>query len=108
MNASVPSAALSVVPGRGRRQGPGRAAGNFDVRRSRTVGRVVALASVVVAVTALAVLLLGGGTNYVVRARFQNASQLVKGNEVQVAGVHVGTVRSIDLTDDGQAEIEMK
>ncbi len=42
-----------------------------------------------------------------VKARFQSASQLVKGNFVQVAGRPVGEVRAIRLTRDGQAEIEM-
>ncbi|HKG66310.1 MAG TPA: MlaD family protein [Solirubrobacteraceae bacterium] len=53
-------------------------------------------------------LLLGGGSGgYTVKARFQNASQLVKGNLVQVSGQAVGKVQKIDLTPDGQAEITM-
>jgi phospholipid/cholesterol/gamma-HCH transport system substrate-binding protein len=53
-----------------------------------------------------AVLLLGaGGGGYTVKARFQNASQLVKGNLVQVGGQAVGKVKKIDLTSDGQAEV---
>ncbi len=53
------------------------------------------------------VLLAGGGTDVMVKARFQSASQLVKGNFVQVAGRPVGEVREIRLTRDGQAEVEM-
>jgi phospholipid/cholesterol/gamma-HCH transport system substrate-binding protein len=53
-----------------------------------------------------AVLLLGaGGGGYTVKARFQNASQLVKGNLVQVGGQPVGKVKKIDLTSDGEAEV---
>ena len=37
-----------------------------------------------------------------------DASQLVKGNLVQVAGTPVGKVQDISLTDDGQAEVTMK
>jgi phospholipid/cholesterol/gamma-HCH transport system substrate-binding protein len=56
----------------------------------------------------VAVILLGGGGGYTVKARFQNASQLVKGNLVQVSGNKVGQVKDIDLTSDGQAEITLE
>ena len=62
---------------------------------------------VAAAVLAALLLLGGGGGGYTVKARFQNASQLVKGNLVQVSGQQVGKVKSIDLTSDGQAEIVM-
>jgi phospholipid/cholesterol/gamma-HCH transport system substrate-binding protein len=77
------------------------------LRNSRTVGRFVAVTAVVVAVVAVAVLLLGGGHGYVVHARFQNASQLVKGDQVQVAGSKVGTVSAITLTDNGEADVAL-
>ena len=55
-------------------------------------------------------MLLGGGgdSRYAVKARFQNASQLVKGNLVQVSGRPVGEVTDITLTDDGQAEVRLE
>ena len=71
------------------------------------VRRVAVVAVLVLAVAAGAFLLLSGGDPYQVKIRFENASQLVKGNEVQVAGMPVGLVKKIDLTDDGQAEITM-
>ena len=72
------------------------------------MGRIVALAAVVVAVAAVAVVLLDpGGSSYVVHARFQNASQLVKGNLVQVAGAPIGTIEEITLTEDGEADVRM-
>ena len=49
------------------------------------------------------VLLLGGGDDYTVTAEFENAGQLVKGNQVVVGGSAVGTVNEIELGDDGQA-----
>ena len=52
--------------------------------------------------------MLAGSDAYSVKATFQTAGQLVKGNEVQVGGKAVGKVTSIDLTDDAQAEIEME
>ncbi len=73
------------------------------------LGRVLAVGAVLVAVAAVAVVLLGdGGDSYNVKARFQNASQLVKGNLVQVAGAPVGSVKKIELTDDGEAEVTME
>ena len=57
------------------------------MRNSRLIGRIVALAAVIVAVAAIATILLGsGGSSYKAHALFQNATQLVKGNLVQVAG----------------------
>ena len=52
--------------------------------------------------------MLSGSDKYTVKATFQTAGQLVKGNEVQVGGKPVGKVTSIELTDDGQAEVEME
>jgi phospholipid/cholesterol/gamma-HCH transport system substrate-binding protein len=51
------------------------------------------------------VLLRGGGAGYVVEARFEDGSQLVVGNLVEVAGVPVGEVRSIAITGDGLARV---
>jgi phospholipid/cholesterol/gamma-HCH transport system substrate-binding protein len=73
------------------------------------VGRVAALGAVIAAVALVAIVLFGsGGDSYSVRATFANGGQLVKGNPVQVGGVPVGSVESISITDDGEAEVEMK
>lgn len=45
---------------------------------------------------------------YRVKARFQVATAAVKGNLVQSGGRAVGTVRSIELTEDGEAELELE
>ncbi|HVL96380.1 MAG TPA: MlaD family protein [Solirubrobacteraceae bacterium] len=66
------------------------------------------MAVLVLAAVATATTLLGGAEPYRVKARFQNASQLVKGNLVQVAGRAVGKVERIGLTRDGQAEVTMR
>jgi phospholipid/cholesterol/gamma-HCH transport system substrate-binding protein len=72
------------------------------------VGRVVALAAVVIGAVAIVVVLArGGGTDYTIHARFQTASQIVKGNLVQVAGTPIGKVQSIALTPDGQADLKL-
>ena len=71
------------------------------------VGRAAAMAAVIAAVVLVAVLLFGGGgSGYTVTADFLNAGQLVKGNPVQTGGVPIGSVKSIDITDEGQAVIE--
>jgi phospholipid/cholesterol/gamma-HCH transport system substrate-binding protein len=72
------------------------------------VGRVAALGAVIAAVALVAIILFGsGGDAYKVRATFANGGQLVGGNPVQVGGVAVGSVESIEITDNGQAEVEM-
>lgn len=60
----------------------------------------------IVAVVIVAVLLFGGGNSYYVRAQFQNASQLVKGNLVEIGGTEVGKVQDISLARNGLAVIK--
>lgn len=68
---------------------------------------MVALSVLAAAVIVVAILLLTSGTSYKVKAYFQNASQLVKGNLVQVAGSKIGDVSDLQLTKDGEAEVTM-
>jgi phospholipid/cholesterol/gamma-HCH transport system substrate-binding protein len=69
----------------------------------------VAVAAIVLALLAVGyVLLKPGGPDYQVHALFQNASQLVKGDFVQVAGAPIGKITNIDLTKDGQADVTLK
>ena len=56
----------------------------------------------------LAFVLLGGGSPYTVTAQFQNASQLVNGNHVEVAGVPAGTIKEITLGPNGTANVKME
>ena len=71
------------------------------------IGRVAALAALVIAVGAVAIILLGGGSGYQIKAIFENASQIVTGDQVEVAGNSVGSVSSIALTPDGRAELTL-
>jgi len=71
------------------------------------VGRVAALAALVIAVVAIAVILVSGGSSYEVKAVFANASQIVTGDQVQVAGNPIGSVSNIQLTPNGQAELTL-
>ena len=75
---------------------------------SGRTGRVVALLALLAAVLVVGYVLLSGGSSYTVHVRFQNAAQLVKGNLVQVSGVSIGTVKTIDLTPNGEADITVQ
>ena len=55
----------------------------------------------------VAVLLFGGGNKYEVTVQFPNASQLVKGNLVEVGGRGVGKVEDISLADNGLALVKI-
>ena len=73
-----------------------------------TIGRAATVGALLLALVVVGWVLLGAGDGYEVRARFQAATQIVKGNLVQVAGRRVGTVEAIELTEDGQAELRLK
>lgn len=73
-----------------------------------TLARGIAAGALVIAVVVVAVLLLSGGTKHEYYFRFENAGQLVKGDDVQIGGRRVGSVEKIDLTDDNQASIEVR
>ena len=71
------------------------------------IGRVVAVSAVALAVVVVAVILLSSGSTYQVRAVFQDASQIVSGDQVEVAGNSVGSVSKIALTPSGQAQLTL-
>jgi phospholipid/cholesterol/gamma-HCH transport system substrate-binding protein len=71
------------------------------------VRRVAAVAAVAVAVVAVVLILLGSGSSYQVKAIFVNASQIVTGDQVQVAGNPIGSVSSIELTPGGRAQLTL-
>src|SRR4051794_12223639 len=71
--------------------------------------RTLALVLVLVSATALAVAGTGASNNsdgdYQVRAIFENAFSLVPGEDVKVAGVKVGKIKSLDVTPDQKAAV---
>jgi phospholipid/cholesterol/gamma-HCH transport system substrate-binding protein len=70
------------------------------------VARAAVLAVLLVAVVVAGALLLRGtATSYVVV--FQNAGQLVPGDDVQIGGRRVGSVYGIELTSDNQARVKV-
>jgi len=73
-----------------------------------TVARVAAVAALALAIVVVAVLVLrgnGGKTYYI---DFQNAGQLVKGDDVQVGGRAIGSVKDIALTQNNLARIKVQ
>jgi phospholipid/cholesterol/gamma-HCH transport system substrate-binding protein len=70
-----------------------------------TIARGAGIGALLAVVAVVAILLLSndGGERYTLI--FQNAGQLVKGDEVQVGGQRVGSVDDIQLTNDNQAQI---
>jgi phospholipid/cholesterol/gamma-HCH transport system substrate-binding protein len=73
-----------------------------------TIARGAAVLALALAILLAAWLLLfrgDGGTEYTLM--FENAGQLVPDNDVQVGGRRVGSVKSIELTPDNQAAIEV-
>jgi phospholipid/cholesterol/gamma-HCH transport system substrate-binding protein len=78
------------------------------VPTSAVVGRIAAVVALVVAVVAVAVVILDGGSgSYTVTAKFENASQLVGGEQVVVAGTPAGSVEDIALGPNGEALVEI-
>ena len=67
--------------------------------------RAIVAGLIVIVAVAIVVLLFAGGGGYRVTAEFVNAGQLVKGSEVRVAGVSVGTVEDIEISHSGTAEV---
>ena len=48
------------------------------------------------------------GNNYTVYADFQSVGGLKRGAMIEIAGVKIGTVRAVYLTEDDEARVEMK
>ena len=74
-----------------------------DEGREVSPARRALYVGVIVLIGFVAFQILTSGTEYVVTGEFENASQLVPGNEVVVGGIPAGSVKKIELGDDGQA-----
>jgi phospholipid/cholesterol/gamma-HCH transport system substrate-binding protein len=73
-----------------------------------TIARGAAIGSLLAAIVAVGVLMFGAGGGTTYHVRLQNASQLVKGNQVQVAGKRVGKITDIKLSDDNRADVAIQ
>ena len=72
-----------------------------------TAARAAVAGGLVVLLALVAVIVVGGEEPTTYKLRFQNAGQLVKGDDVQIGGRRVGSIEEITLTDDNQAEIDI-
>jgi len=91
-----------IGPGRSRavsRRPPGAGSG--------PVARVAALAALLAALVLVALVLFGSSSSYTLKANFQDAGGLVSGNVVLIGPTRVGSVKSIGLTANGQAQVVM-
>ena len=80
--------------------------GRADSRSS--FARFAAIGGVIAGVVLVALVMFSGDGGYRVEAVFDNAGQLVRGNQVSVGGRPVGSITGIELNDSSQAVVEMK
>jgi phospholipid/cholesterol/gamma-HCH transport system substrate-binding protein len=73
--------------------------------RGTSPARIAAIAVLAVAVIALGYVIFSGNGDHKYNLLFQNASQLVPDNQVLIGGQPVGSVDSIELTDDNLAKV---
>jgi len=76
--------------------------------RGVTPARIAAIAALVVAVLLLAIVYFSGNGGHTYTLVFQNAGQLVPDNQVLIGGSPVGSVKSIELSEDNLAEINVE
>ncbi len=70
--------------------------------------RLVAILALMIVLAAVAVVVVtadGDGGGYKVRAIFENAGFVIPGEDVKVAGVKIGRIDSLDVTDDFKAAV---
>ncbi|HWC08309.1 MAG TPA: MlaD family protein, partial [Solirubrobacterales bacterium] len=76
--------------------------------RGISPARIAVIAALAAAVIVLAYVLLSGSSGHQYTLVFQNAGQLVPDNQVLVGGSPVGSVESIDLTEENLAAIHVE
>ena len=71
------------------------------------LARAIAVVALIAGVALVVVTLFGNGDGYRYKMLFQTGGQLVPGNQVLVAGQPIGTIDSMELTDDAEAEVDV-
>ena len=75
--------------------------------RGVSPARIAVIAALALAVIVLAWILFSNGSGHQYKLLFQNAGQLVPDNQVLIGGSPVGSVESIELTDENLAEVKV-
>ena len=73
--------------------------------RGRDLARPLAIGALAIVIVVVAYIVLAGGGGSTYKLEFAEADQLVRGNQVQVGGVPVGSVTNIELTHDFKAVV---
>ena len=76
--------------------------------RGSSLARILGTGALIAAVVLVALAMFGGGGTYRVKAVFDNAGQLVPGNQVRVGGQPVGKISDIELDDQGNAVVTLQ
>jgi phospholipid/cholesterol/gamma-HCH transport system substrate-binding protein len=71
-------------------------------------GRPLAIGALAIVIVIVALLVFGGGGASTYKLEFAEGDQLVRGNQVQVGGVPVGSVTNIELTHDFKAVVTIR
>jgi phospholipid/cholesterol/gamma-HCH transport system substrate-binding protein len=77
-------------------------------KESSPIARYAALAAIVVVAVGAALILMRGGGEGHYTLLFENAGQLVKGDDVQVGGRRAGTIEDISLTSNAVASVKIR
>ncbi|MGZ5313259.1 MAG: MlaD family protein [Solirubrobacterales bacterium] len=70
-----------------------------------TPGRIAAIGALIAALVVAGWILLGPSSGNTYKLELQNGGQLVKGNQILVGGVPVGSIKSVELADNSQAVV---
>jgi len=76
--------------------------------RGSSLARILATGALIAAIVLVALAMFGDAGSYRVRAVFDNAGQLVPGNQVRVGGQPVGKISDIELDDQGNAVVTLQ
>ena len=79
----------------------------MNAGRRTWISRAAAGGALLVGLVLVLVILFGGTSGRTYHLIFENGGQLVSGNQVLVAGQPIGTVNSITLTDDRNADVSI-
>ncbi len=79
----------------------------MQLSRRGWISRAAAGGALLVGLVLVLVILFGGSSGRTYHLIFENGGQLVSGNQVLVAGQEIGTVNSITLTDDRNADVSI-